>query len=557
MAVQKFKPINIRNSYLPGDPNAFLENLEYSRAEDDPETPIPILPFEGYNFLPTEYGYRSYFGTNSVLDVYPLTSRCDRIITFRGVDGTNRMIALCEDGIWTCNPSIAGTSWVQIVIYTYVSTTHRKWTVVILNSSVYCYQLNRPTINKFDSAFTWTAYAPSFLTMAGQEGIFQAGGRLGIWDSLNSVAWSSVFDYTDFIPSLETLAGNTKFLGIQGKIVTIVKHGVGFIIYCTEGVVSIRPNSQMSGSIWEGVPVSNIAGIRHPTEVDVGSSDVEHYVYSTLGLVSISAYNAISRTHAIDLAMTEVTDFLRETDGEIALKIINGRYLFLCLIDPLYLNGLVSAVTTATSPLETPVLWDDSTNVLTNASEIMYWTGATPVPSTAFTLAISAPDSIYPTYAGALVYDLALKKWGKMLGDFKQLQSITPENSTDIAITSYTDLGMNAGILLANGYTKLFDNLPLNSMLRWGKIGLSRSYNTTLLTARMDFRSASTGTLQVNSSLDGRTLHPLYERSTNFNNSLQCIHTSSYNAAWHTIAVTGRWDLQFMEFGGIVSGNRP
>ena len=65
-------------------------------------------------------------------------------------------------------------------------------------------------------------------------GIFRANGRLGFWDSANSVSWSSLFSFIDFTPSLETLAGFATFNDVLGRIVTIKASGSGFIIYSTK-----------------------------------------------------------------------------------------------------------------------------------------------------------------------------------------------------------------------------------------------------------------------------------------------------------------------------------
>ena len=66
---QRAQVIDITKSYLPGDPNAYVQSLVNTDREDGEEKTLPVLPYEGINFLPTAYGQKSYFGTNSTLTI--------------------------------------------------------------------------------------------------------------------------------------------------------------------------------------------------------------------------------------------------------------------------------------------------------------------------------------------------------------------------------------------------------------------------------------------------------------------------------------------------------
>ena len=80
---QRAQIIDITKSFLPGDPNAFVQNLINTDREDGEEKAFPVLPFEGYNFLPTPYGYKSYFGTNSKLGLSTLASRVQWVLSYQ------------------------------------------------------------------------------------------------------------------------------------------------------------------------------------------------------------------------------------------------------------------------------------------------------------------------------------------------------------------------------------------------------------------------------------------------------------------------------------------
>lgn len=336
------KIVKLLNSYIPGDPNTIAENLRYTVNEDSPEQGDPIVAFEGYNFLPTEYGYRSYFG-ESALSLAALTSRCSELLMFQGASYANLLIALCEDGIWTSDPSVAAGAWVHEYTVAFDPLVYKRWTYTILNGNFYCYQEGNSVVNILNAtALTWTTPAPSFLTMAGQKGIFRAGGRLGFWDSANSVSWTSALDYMDATPSLVTGAGNTKFRDVVGNIVTILPHGDGFIIYSTKSIVGVHL-TQAINSLWKAAVVNGIAGIAYSTHVCQGASDTQHFVYATNGLAMVGSYSETDGNHQYAPILTGTSDFLRESNQPMRLTCHEGRYLFLSLIDDTYIDGAISS----------------------------------------------------------------------------------------------------------------------------------------------------------------------------------------------------------------------
>lgn len=553
----KSKIIEVKHSYIPGDPNAIAANLEFTRAEDDPHAPIPIFPYEGWNFLPTDYGYRSYFGTNAVLNIPILPSRCDELLLIQSTTFANLAIALCEDGIWTIDPSVIGGSWTQAVVYAYSSAIHRMWTHVRINNQSYFYQEARPTVNKLSALNALTTFTPSFLTMSGQEGIFQAGGRLGFWDTLGSVSWSNVFDFSDFTPSLETLAGNAQFNSVLGEIIVCKKHGDGFIIYASASVTTVHQSGTATGLLWDAQPVSTAAGITHAGEVTIGTSDMEHYVYTTQGLVVIKAYNSYMKQHDVSSGLTAAIDFIRENKEPVYIRMMQGRYLFICLINPNYIHGISSSYeTTAATVGASQVYFNDLSECVDSNGENMFFTGTVVLPSSSFLIDAGSDLPMYSIFSGALVYDTVYQKWGKFKGNFRLVMELTPSNGFDSSVSGFTDFGMNVGILEELGVIRLFDNRPTDSYLRWGKIGFSRLGFTTLFEASVHFRSNSTGTLEIESSLNDRDLRLSLKRTTSFSSIRQVTHKSSFAARWHTLALRGQWDLQYAQFNGKMSGMR-
>lgn len=378
---QNAKVIDLTRSYVPGDPNAFPQNMGFTQSEDRPEQEPPILAYEGYNFLPTHYGYRSYFGTNSTLDVGALASRAQFVLSYQLPNYQTRLIALCEDGIWVVNANVADSAWTQAVVFNlntpapfYQTDVFEEWTWCVIENVLYMYQQGRSVVYKtaiVTNELAIQSFTPSFLNMAGQMGIFKAGTRLGFWDSANSTSWSSNLDLTDFTPSIENMAGNAIFADIVGRIVTVKSHGDGWIIYTTKSIVGVKLD--IAGNLlWDARKIFDNIGISYGRAVTFGQSDNEHFAYTTSGIYMIGKYNAISGKHDVQPIATELFDFLRESRDPVIMDSVNSRWLFFQLTDQRYIQGRISFTTTIVDPTKTTLLLGDA-----------YWEGdVADLPST-------------------------------------------------------------------------------------------------------------------------------------------------------------------------------
>ena len=335
MTSQSTKFIDVTRTFIPVDPNAFPDSLH---VKETPEERVPVMAYRGYNFLPTAYGYRSFFGLGQSLGIDAIAERVDHVFIFQNNSYENILIALCDSGIWYKAADVAG-AWVQaLVLPDYrESQVHYMWTYCIINDALYCYRQNGPSYQKFVSSatapgFTMTSVVPNFLNMAAQQGIFRAGARLGFWDSADSTAWSNLDDFADFTPSIETLANATTFSSVVGRIVTIKSHGEGFMIYATKSAVYVaeQPESLFQ---WDPTRILDVAGIAYPHEVEAGVPDSVHYVYTNVGLYRI-------KNASPEVIVPEVTDYFKLSSGPKYLKLLEGRYLAVQTLDPNYINGL-------------------------------------------------------------------------------------------------------------------------------------------------------------------------------------------------------------------------
>jgi len=329
--------IDLRRSYIPIDPNAFPTTMHTTEAEDRPEQRTPVIPYDGYNFMPTPQGYCSFFGINSSLGINALAENVDDLFMIQTPQYQNILVALADTGIWTKDGSLAGAWNQQIVLAPPAAGSHLQWSKCVIDNVVYVYRQGEPNVWEANPAngYNFTAFVPSFLNMAGQLGIFKAGGRLGFWDSENSTSWSAFGDTHDLIPSPETMAGNAIFQDIVGRIVTVLQHGTGFVIYCTKSVVLVErnPNSAM---LWTGRALFNNNGIAYREECCFAEPDSLHFAFTSQGLVEIGPNGETK------FVAPEISTYLKEKRDPVYLKMMNGRYLFLPILDPAYLIGRVA-----------------------------------------------------------------------------------------------------------------------------------------------------------------------------------------------------------------------
>lgn len=335
MAQQQTKFIDITRSFLPMDPNAFPDSMHVVDMKE--EQRVPVMAYDGKNFLPTAYGYRSFFGTNDELGADDLAERVDFLLVFQNAALNNFLIALCDSGIWYKAGSTSG-AWTQAVVMADNRENpliHLEWSFDTLEDDLYVYREGNAQFHRIssivpDPGIEIVAVAPSFLTMAAQKGLFRAGNRIGMWDSDDSISWASLDDPADFTPDLETLAGNAKFKLVTGKIVNILSHGDGFIVYATKSIV-FAEKADSSLYLWKPTLVLS-AGIAYREEVIKTVPHTTHYAFTGMGLFQIENGNP-------QVIIPEITDFLKLSSGPKYLKLLEGRYLYFGIIDPNYQTG--------------------------------------------------------------------------------------------------------------------------------------------------------------------------------------------------------------------------
>ncbi|EKD22434.1 MAG: hypothetical protein ACD_86C00004G0004 [uncultured bacterium] len=517
---QIVKVIDLNRSFAVVDPNSFPQNMMFTEAEDSPEKEPPIVAFEGYNFLPSSYGYRSFFGQNSTLDIAALTSNCDEVILYQFANYQNVLIALCDDGIWIARPTASGNLWTQsITLSPPAPGAYLDWSYTVIENKLFLYRQGNASYYRIDptgiaaEVVTVNTVVPNFLNMVGQMGIFRANGRLGFWDSANSVSWSSLFDHSDFTPTAETLAGNCIFSGTTGRIVTIIPQGDGFVIYATKSIVGVRYSS-MANILWEGNTITDVAGIAYPFQATRGLTELEHFAFTSTGIKRIGNYNALNKSHQLEDVLTDVFDYLKESRTPIKMQLINGRYLVFNVVEDSYIDGKTAFTFNTIDAVFVRILHNDGT-----------WDGISTIPEF---IAGQSVSSHIADQLGVGVYEGMYTQWngtGECLVP-SRITAIKPYNidsfsehvdNTSIDLTS-TISSAEADSLVSSGtYSDESPEVyPYALQLGWTYPGLGNtgsaykgivdSYLTELITTQLEeWANFTTIQTATKAALEGAT----------------------------------------------------
>jgi hypothetical protein len=177
-------------------------------------------------------------------------------------------------------------------------------------------------------------------------------------------------------------------------------------------------------------------------------------------------------------------------------------------------------------------------------------------PAATFLLQDGSIEPIYPTYVGAFVYDLQLKKWGKANHLYKRMFEFFPINNQSGNIIPYEIFGSDTAIIDALGKIYLHDRFPLDSQITWGKIGYYRKGFTNLEEVKLQFGELSTGTVIATGSLDGKQITVDVVKTEIYDSANSVILYSSLSARWYNITATGIFDITGLEFRGVRAADR-
>lgn len=345
---QSTKVIDVTRSFIPVNPNAYPENLHSTGQEDSPERSPPIVPYKGENFLPTAYGYKSFFGMNAAIQALALERDVDHLFIFQTATYKNILFALCDNGVWISVPPEPideeallppDNIWVNLVgMDVAADDEYFEYSFFVIKNKLYVYRQNGTQFYQFETdpdeeyGILMTTFVPDFITLTSQLGMFRARNRIGFWDGENAISWSSPDDYNDFTPAVLTGANVTTFNSILGKISAIRPHGDHCICYASKSITLLQINPAET-FFMKAIPIIE-AGVPYKRQSVENVPDTEHFAYTDAGIYKI-------KSGAEERIIPEVWDYFKElTQQPIYLHLLQSRYLAFECIDPNAINGI-------------------------------------------------------------------------------------------------------------------------------------------------------------------------------------------------------------------------
>lgn len=429
------------------------------------------------NVMPTAEGLQSV-GFIKVIDGIEGSTAFDQAITLRDEDENNFIFSpagglnymyVGNNGAWESLSPISMLTG-KLITRAYVN-----------GRSFVCYE-GQGVYEYITATNTFEKKTLSGLTDAEVRGIGSSSNYLLAFTDI-SVAYSSLVDPLDFVPSLTTGAGISTPQDVKGKIQAVLGISGGFVIYTTRNAVGATFTNNVRGP-FTYKEIANSGGIDSYEQVTSEQNAGPHYAWTTGGLQKITLQGS-------EVVSAEVNDFLAGRMYE-AFDAVNNR------LDAMYASA---------SEFLVKVSYVSSRYLVVSYSP----TGST-------------------TYEYALVFDTALKRWGKLkfphvdcffytypnlFGDlsYEDLGQITYEEFFE---TRYIDLALGVesdipsklamGFLQADGSVWLAEmnynkQEQHDAIIIFGKFQLERSRNIGLQKITMEGVYAVGGTTTTDFSL--------------------------------------------------------
>lgn len=405
------------------------------------------------------------------------------------------------------------------------------------NGSYYLYLANKGCylINITGVALTLTALTS--ITAANIVGMFSSVNYLLLWDAVGTIYWSSTTNPLDFTPSLITGAGSSIPYDLKGQIIAVVALGNGFIIYTNTNIVlgNFSNNTQFP---WIFRGANNSAGIADKYKVSYRHDLGFHVALTFIGVLQVTLQGC-------EVIVPEVSDF-------IAARVYES---YNTTTNTITKQDLASVVVTRL-------------NVI-GARYIVLSYGLT-------------------EFTDLLIYDSALKRWGKLKATHtccfeieasmegvispyndpaevgQTYAAASPETYVSAAVTlnDAPILGRILGLLTKGGSINIafldFDSISDNAVLLLGKYQLVRSALFELNEVALETLPGTNTNFSLRNfpSINGRDwITPVSPTLVESGGDVR-IYMCRTAAKNHTLCFKGSFNLTSVEITGVVSGRR-
>lgn len=248
-----------------------------------------------HNIAPNDHGLQSIDYSTLVAQQAQGETRFNRIISLRDSLDRTAYLGIMNDGsVFITKPPFSSWTHKGNLGAGLTTRAYVQGTTYIYVANIGCY--------RFDFASdSFVGVSLGGLNPAAVIGIMSFAGYLIAWTS-DTIAWSSIANPTDFVPSLSTGAGAASVEGAAGAILIVAATHAGILVYTTGNVVaaSYTGNSQYPFT-FRSLPASG--GLKDVNHVDYDSLSGQQFAYTTSGMQQFD----IQQSKAV---FPEITDFI-------------------------------------------------------------------------------------------------------------------------------------------------------------------------------------------------------------------------------------------------------
>jgi len=491
--------------------------------------------------LPTQQGCKSVRYKDLVAAADPANLNFIQVFTVRDTSQNKALIGVTLDSAIYMLTEDAPT-WVDVTPASWAGAD--AVTVGVANGVSYLYLANNGCylVDIATVALTLTALAG--ITAANILGMTSALNYLILWDATGTVYWSSTIDPLDFVPSLITGAGSSIPTDLAGLIVIIIPLGTGFVIYTTQNIVlaSFSNNTQFP---WVFRRAPSGSGIDSYKKVSLSHNLTYHVALTFAGALQVTMQGCT-------VIVPEVTDFL-------AARVYEA-YNF------------------STDKI-------DSTALVTNLATRITVLGARWI---VLSYGITASSGTVQSYTDCLVYDSALKRWGKLhithacifeietnmegvIGAYNEASELglsyaaaSPETygSSAISLNQAPQMGRIFGVLQNSGAVLIalmdYDSHEGTAVLVLGKYQAVRSHLLELQGIEVESIATSNDNfaLLVTSSLNGKDLAAARTPTELTRGELMRTYAIRAIGKNHLLTAIGSFDFSTIEITAVLGSRR-
>lgn len=250
-----------------------------SKADRDKDAGIPQVMYAA-NCLPTDFGFRSvgFFGSKEKCPGTPYIA-----FPIRSTADSATLIHTAEGNLFRLKKVAEGP---EVPEFTYVGNYSGSITYAHVGGITYIYFSNEGAYKyNFDTklleSVTFSGLEPTEII-----GITSTGGYLLAW-SRDAIAWSSLLDATDFVPSLDTGAGGGSVEGAKGALTVCVANSYGIYVFTEANCVSaqLSNNARYPFNFREIVGSSGLTNVQ---SVGYEGNQNSAYAFTSVGFEQIS-----------------------------------------------------------------------------------------------------------------------------------------------------------------------------------------------------------------------------------------------------------------------------